>query len=450
MKQEGRPELGRAGIKVEHATAKSLIRAEKFREALELLQGPAECGPTAEILNDAGVCSYLLGDFERGLELFRLAHQKSPDYALAKINLFYLEKALDLKRNYDLTFRSINHDGISPDAPRPKISVIVRTFNRLEFLRNALNCLKAQEFKDFETIVVNDGGPELVEQVCKESGLPGLRYFRFAHGGPAAGLNRGLEMARGEFIAFYDDDDVIYPNHLAGLLGRLEQASEPGVAYSDVRINYFDRNEKLLRSEIRSEPVVDLKTCLRYEPISSMLVLVSREIFEKLGRFYEPLVVTANDWEMWIRLLKQGYKFHHLPEVTAEFQQRDRPDRGTRLGLLERYYYSNLMFFLHQAMTLFSFPKAPANERAYRTAVAGLGGLLQKYPGLEKKIRLYGFYHARSVHGFFYERYKSLAEFGSNDIARDFLKIAFQLKPFEPRLLGSYIVSLLAGDQEAG
>jgi len=430
-------------MNAEYERAKGLIREDKLDEGCELLKKLAPAEPTPEILNDAGVCLYLLGEFDAGLEMFRQALQKAPGFALAKVNLFYLEQSLDLKRNYDLSFRSINHDQLDPNAPRPKISVIVRTFNRPQLLKNALACLKNQSFKNFETIVVNDGGPEELARVCQEAGLPGLRYFRFEHGGPAAGLNRGLEMARGEFNAFYDDDDIIYPNHLAGLLGCLERAGAPGVAYSDVRVNYFDRNENLVRSKIRSEPEVDLEVLLRYDPISSMLVLVSREIFEKLGRFYEPLAVTGNDWEMWIRIARR-YKFYHLPEVTAEFQERDRPDRGSRLGLFERYYYSNLMLFMHQALALFSFPKIEANESAYQTAVAELGRLLAKYPGLEKKLRLYGFYHARTVHGFFYERARNFREFGAKSEARDFLKLALKLKPLEPKILASFARSLFS------
>ena len=417
--------------------AKHLVRQGKLGEGLELLEKIAPSDPGPGPSNDAGVCAYLLAEDDRAMQWFQEAEKKSPGFALSRINRFYLGKALDLKRNYDLTFRSINHDNMDQSAPRPKISVIVRTFNRPELLRHALQCLKDQTYKNFETIVVNDGGPETVAEVCRQAGLPGLRYWRFEHGGPAAGLNRGLEMARGDFIAFFDDDDTIYPNHLAGLLQRLEREGRPGVAYSDVRINYFDRDEKLLRSEIRCEPKVDLSVLMRYDPVSSMLVLASREIFEKLGRFYEPLAVTGNDWEMWLRIVKQ-YPFFHWEETSAEFQQRDRPDRGSRLGLVERYYYSNLVLYLHRGLKLFSFPLLPENDAAYSSAIAELGRLMRKYPELEKKIRLYGLYHARSVAGFFFERYKSLKEFGQPDAALDFLKVALALKPLEPRFWGSY------------
>lgn len=433
-------------MNAEYERAKKLIREDKIGEGCELLEKLAQEEPNPEILNDAGVCLYLLGEFSSAIERFKRALAAKADFALPKINLFYLEKACDLTKSFDLQFRSINHDNFSQAAPPPKISVIVRTYNRPQLLKNALACLKNQTFRNFETIVVNDGGPEEIEKVCRESGLNGLRYHRFAHGGPAAGLNRGLEMARGEFIAFYDDDDVIYPNHLQGLLGCLEKAGQPGVAYSDVRVNYFDRSENLVRSKIRSEPEVNLEVLFRYDPISSMLVLVSREIFEKLGRFYEPLAVTGNDWEMWIRIARH-YKFFHLPEITAEFQERDRPDRGSRLGLFERYYYSNLVLYIHRALALFSFPQIAANESAYRTAVAELNRLLQKYPGLEKKLRLYGLYHARTVHGFFYERARNFSGFGAGSEARDFYKLALKLKPLEPKIIAGFARSLFGREK---
>lgn len=138
-----------ANKNIVYEQAKGLIRQEKIREGLEILDRLLEDPGHTEIFNDAGVCHYLLGDFEKGLEMLKRALDKSPEFALACINRFYLEKALDMKRNFDLSFRSINHDNISPDAPRPKISVIVRTFNRPEMLKHALQCLKDQTYKNF-------------------------------------------------------------------------------------------------------------------------------------------------------------------------------------------------------------------------------------------------------------------------------------------------------------
>lgn len=428
--------------------AKALVREEKLEAGLEVLKNLIAAGAGAELLNDAGVCSYLLGDFEKGLELVSDALKKAPGFSLARINKFYLERALGLVKDPALKFRSLNHDGLDPKTPRPKVSVIVRTYNRPELLAKALASLKAQRFKDFETVVVNDGGSESASEVCRAAALPGLRYFRAVHGGPSAALNRGLEMARGDYIAFLDDDDIVYPNHLEVLVAALEKADGPGLAYPQVKYNHFDGKGRLTATEVHTEPDIDLDKCLRYDPIASMLVLVSRECFEKLGMFIESLVTTAHDWEMWIRIIKH-YPFYYVPELSAEYEERDRPDRATRTGLFETFYYSNLMLYFHRAVPLFSFPKFAANEKEYAASVRELDRLLGKYPDLEKKLRLYGFHHSKTMYGYFFDRYKNWMDFGDFEAAGDFLKIALRLRPFEPKLWLGYL-SYLMTDKKGG
>jgi|GEM_PF-1969165 len=418
--------------------AKNLIRQEKIKEAEEILKSALGENSSAEIFNDLGVCKYLLGELESALGFFEQALKKSPEFSLAKINLFYVQKAQELMRKGYLQFRHIDHDGIDPLSPKPKISLIVRTYNRPDLLREALISVSRQSFRDFETIVINDGGLKQAESVAREINPPGLRYFLAEHGGPASALNRGLEMARGEYIGFLDDDDIIYPNHLGGLLQRLEREKSPGLAYPDVKINYFDLNGNLVRSEVNIEEYIDYDKCVRYDAIVSMLVLVSRECFEKVGMFIEDLITTAHDWEMWLRILKH-YKFYHLSELTAEYQERVRNDRATRKGLFDRYYYSNLMHYLHKVIRLFSFPKNPANERAYQRALREMDMLYKKHNGLESKIRLRGFYDFKSPYGYFYDRYLILRDFGELNLAKDFLKVALKLSPLEPKLWASFI-----------
>jgi glycosyltransferase involved in cell wall biosynthesis len=428
--------------------AKALVRAENFAEALTALKQLLAEKKSPEILNDAGVCAYLLGDFEAGLKLVSESAATAPGFSLARINKFYLEKALELKKSPALKYRQVNHDNLDPNAKKPKVSVIVRTYNRTELLAKALESVRAQRFTDFETIVVNDGGDPTAEQVSRQAGMKNLRYFCAPHGGPSAALNRGLEMARGDYIAFLDDDDLLYPNHLEVLMARMEKEGRPGLAYPQVKYKHYDAAGKLLAEEIHTEPDIDLQRCLRYDPIASMLVLVSRECFEKLGMFIESLVTTAHDWEMWIRIIK-NYPFFYVPELSAEYMERDRPDRATRTGLFETFYYSNLMLYFHQAVPLFSFPKDPGNEKEYAAAVKELDRLLGKYPDLPKKLRLYGFYHSKTMYGYFFDRFKNWMSFGDFAAALDFLKIALRLRPFEPKLWLGYI-SFLTAEKKAG
>jgi len=412
--------------------AKQLVRAEQIEPALKLFLEMEKTEPSPELLNDIGVCFYLLGDFARAIEYFEGSLEQKPDFSLAKINKFYLERASELLKNSDLRYQQIHHDGFSPSGPAPQISVIVRTYNRPDLLKEALESVKNQTFRDFETIVVNDGGDKKAQQVAKEVNPPNLRYYYAPHGGPASALNRGLEMTRGKYIAFLDDDDIFYPQHLERLYALLKKENQPGLAYPDAKICYFDPKGRVRKSEIYRQESIELRELLKKDLITAMMVLVSRECFEKEGLFFEELVTTAHDWEMWIRLRKK-YPFFHLPLVTCEYRERIRADRCTQKPPFDIYYYCNLMLYVHRAIKLFSFLLKPELEASYQKLVKRLNQLLKTFPELQKQVRLYGIYHSRNPAGYFYDQYRILRGYKEKEMAELFLQTYLELKPFEPK-----------------
>ncbi|QOY93041.1 glycosyltransferase [Massilia sp. UMI-21] len=124
--------------------------------------------------------------------------------------------------------------------PRPRVSVIMPTFEQASFIGRALDSLRAQSHDNWELVVVDDGslddtatalGPWLADAR--------VRFLRFdSNGGLGRTINAGLDAARGELVAYLPSDDVWYGMHLAGLVACLGR--EPGavLAYSGVRHHY--------------------------------------------------------------------------------------------------------------------------------------------------------------------------------------------------------------------
>jgi hypothetical protein len=92
----------------------------------------------------------------------------------------------------------------------PLFSVIIPTYNRAELLREALASMAAQNFKDFETIVVDDGSSDGTETVVRSCGF-GVHFLRQSNSGPGAARSFGLRHAQGRYIAFLDSDDKWFP-----------------------------------------------------------------------------------------------------------------------------------------------------------------------------------------------------------------------------------------------
>lgn len=119
-------------------------------------------------------------------------------------------------------------------SPNPKVTVLISTYNRPDYLKDAIGSVVDQAMTDWELLVINDGGVD-VGSIAESFNDPRIQYFhREKNQGKAACCNFGLEQARGEYIAYIDDDDRWYPCHLELLSEALDKNSEVDVAYSDL------------------------------------------------------------------------------------------------------------------------------------------------------------------------------------------------------------------------
>jgi glycosyltransferase involved in cell wall biosynthesis len=197
----------------------------------------------------------------------------------------------------------------------PAVSIIIPTFNRPGHLRECLQSIAAQTFSDWEAIVINDAG-EPVERVAAEFGQHRLRVIHLpAKRGQVAARKRGVEIARGKYIAFCDDDDLWLPAHLGGLVDVLDAGA--GLAYSDAEIVVFE-NAGQGRVPVRRE-----EFAFDYDPwllrhwnfIPPSTAAYPRDLHEQLGTFDEAME-DYWDWDWWLRI-DSRYPVRHVPVASA-------------------------------------------------------------------------------------------------------------------------------------
>lgn len=211
------------------------------------------------------------------------------------------------------------------DNATPLISVIVRTCNRRRSLREALQSLQAQTCQDFEVILVNDGGEDVTDVVTELSPPLRIAYHAWRPSrGRSQALNAALKEARGTYIAYLDDDDIYYPDHLETLVTALS-GDDCQVAYTDVVWAYQrrtpdggyatdERRQLHARAFDRDWLLFE-----NYIPINA--VMHARACLDVVGHFDEAFEV-LEDWELWIRLALR-YDFRHIAKCTAEYRKRD-------------------------------------------------------------------------------------------------------------------------------
>ena len=197
----------------------------------------------------------------------------------------------------------------------PTVSVIIPTYNRAHLIGRAIRSVLNQTYQDFEIIVVDDGSTDNTEEVVKGFNDGRIRYIRHDENrGGAAARNTGIRAAKGEYIAFQDDDDEWLPGKLEKQIKALEGAPpEVGVVYTD-----FRRFDERSTNELKPTKVMQVSgdihgDLLEDNFIGTPTVLVRRGCFDKVGMFDEELP-RFQDWELWIRISKY-YHFKHIREA---------------------------------------------------------------------------------------------------------------------------------------
>lgn len=207
----------------------------------------------------------------------------------------------------------------------PLVSIITRTYNRPERLSESLESQTHQRFKDFEVVVVNDAGEDV--QSVLDRFKDTLRVRCIVHEtnrGRTAALNSGILNAQGTYVAFVDDDDVIYPEHLETLVGAAKATGYP-VVYGDVINVTYQRDasgefQRVLEQLVYSFDFERNNFLLaNYIPINCLLI--AKCCINDVGLFDETLLV-YEDWELLIRL-SQKYDFYHVAKRVGEYRRRD-------------------------------------------------------------------------------------------------------------------------------
>jgi len=230
----------------------------------------------------------------------------------------------------------------SQTAESPLVSVVVPTHNRTALLKRAVQSVLHQTFRSFEVIVVNDAGAD-VEPMLRS--LPcGEAIRHVAHPvnlGTGASRNSGIRAARGKYIAYLDDDDVYYPDHLETLVQLLERG-EYLVAYTDAcRVDQAERDGEWVTTD-RDVPYsweFDADEILESNHIPVLCVMHDVRCVKEVGMFDETLPA-LEDLDLWIRISRK-YAFAHIPRVTCEFMRHS--DADSQMSGRYKYDFSEVL-----------------------------------------------------------------------------------------------------------
>lgn len=190
----------------------------------------------------------------------------------------------------------------------PRVSIIMPVYNGVRFVGKAIESVLAQDFQDWELMVVNDGSTDGTAEVLAGFADARIRIISQANGGEAAARNRALDAINGEYVAFLDADDLYLPSALADMTAFLTVHEEFDAVRCD---GYFcDESEHLLgrisevRPEVRPGNILEelvLNPAVIGPPV---LVMARRACIRKANVRFDSDLVMGTDWDFWIQLAR--------------------------------------------------------------------------------------------------------------------------------------------------
>ncbi len=228
----------------------------------------------------------------------------------------------------------------------PRISVVLPVFNAAATVARAVTSIRAQTWRDWELVVMDDGSTDGTREILNECASEDarVRVVWRAHAGVTATANAGLAAARGELIARMDADDVAHPERLAEQVALLDAPENREVGVASCLVEFGgDRvtregyalhvdwlNTLVTPEEIARERFVE-------SPVANPSVMFRRELVERHGAFRDGDF--PEDYELWLRWLDAGVRIAKVPRVLLKWN-----DPPTRISRTDARYAPEAFF----------------------------------------------------------------------------------------------------------
>lgn len=225
-----------------------------------------------------------------------------------------------------------------PDnTAQPLVSVVIPTWNAADYLPTTLETVFNQTWPSVQIVVVDDGSTDQTTKLLAGYG-DRLTTVRLENsGGPSRPRNQGIEHSRGEFIAFFDSDDLMEPEKLSRAMAVLLQRPDVGLVSTNFRSidpqgqvlkdNYLAEYQSFRKDLSRTSwpdvgflpTEIAFHHLLRINFVGTSSVVCRRELLSLAGPFDEEMK-NADDIDMWRRLARQGCNFAFIDQVLHSYR----------------------------------------------------------------------------------------------------------------------------------
>ncbi len=189
-------------------------------------------------------------------------------------------------------------------------SLIIPTYNRADLITDTIQSALQQDYPYFEIIVVDDGSTDNTEEVVRRIESPKLTYYRIKNSERGAARNFGASRAKGDYLNFFDSDDLLYRNHLSVAHQMVIQFNKPEIFYLNCEVENGDSKKmKKITGDVNRQ-------LFNGNILSCNGVFLRMDIANRFPFVEDRNLAGTEDWELWLRLASR-YKIYYSNEVTS-------------------------------------------------------------------------------------------------------------------------------------
>ena len=202
----------------------------------------------------------------------------------------------------------------------PLISIVIPTYNHANFLKAAIESVIAQTYQNWQVIIVNNFSDDNTIQIVDGFNDDRIKLINFRNNGViAASRNEGIRNSVGEYVAFLDSDDVWKPEKLARCVEELNAGNDI-VCHGELWTGRGKKSRVVMYGPLSRATYS--KLLYHGNCISTSATVVRRSILVRLGGFDErPEFITAEDYDLWMRIAEVTKKIAFIAEALGEFRR---------------------------------------------------------------------------------------------------------------------------------
>ncbi len=204
---------------------------------------------------------------------------------------------------------------------KPKVSVVIPSYNRADYIPATLDSVLAQTFSDFELVFIDDGSTDNTEEILKKyiEKDKRVKYFKQENSERAVARSFGIKQSEADLVCLVDSDDLWYANKLEKQVKVMDENPNVVLVYAAVNRIDFDSNPvKAAARQLEGFSGDVFPKLLTRNFIPSVTPMIRRDVLEKVGAQVTEFI-PYEDWDFWMRISRHG-DFYHIEEPLGDYR----------------------------------------------------------------------------------------------------------------------------------